>query len=154
MNEQIETNITDAEWEVMRVVWAQDNATSKYIIDVLEKKKSWKPATTKTFIGRLVKKGMLTTEAEGKKFIYSAAVEEGDMIRETFYNLLDHICNRDVGNTIGNMIAQATLSVRDIENLKEILLQKESEAVEDIPCNCVPGQCKCQDHYCSTQHCS
>lgn len=39
MNEQIETNITDAEWEVMRVVWAQDNATSKYIIDVLEKKK-------------------------------------------------------------------------------------------------------------------
>lgn len=152
MAEHVEKQITDSEWEVMRVVWAQKHVTSKEIIEVLEKKMSWKPATTKTFIGRLVKKGMLSTEAEGKKFIYSANVVEGDVIRETLHDLLDHICDRDVGNTIGTMITQATLSVQDIENLKKILEMKESEAVEDIPCTCTPGQCRCHDHSCGSRH--
>lgn len=154
MNEQVEKNITDSEWEIMRVVWAQNKVTSKEIIEVLERKKEWKPATTKTFIGRLVKKGMLLTEAEGKKFIYSAAIDENHVIRNTLEDFLDHICDRDVGNTIGKMIQQSILSLQDVQNLKELLDLKEREAVEDIPCTCVPGQCKCNTHGCAPQHCS
>jgi predicted transcriptional regulator len=54
-------NISDAEWEVMRVVWANESCYSQVIIDVLQEKMDWKPATSKTLIGRLVKKGYLTT---------------------------------------------------------------------------------------------
>ncbi len=69
---ELSSKITDSEWEVMRVVWTLNEATSNDIIDVLEKKKDWKPATTKTFIGRLVKKGILETKKQGKRYIYSA----------------------------------------------------------------------------------
>lgn len=36
---EIDSKITDSEWEVMRVVWAQDEVTSKEIIEVLQQKK-------------------------------------------------------------------------------------------------------------------
>lgn len=48
--------ISDAEWEIMRVVWSKKQASSQEIVSVLATKMDWKPATIKTLIGRLVKK--------------------------------------------------------------------------------------------------
>ncbi|MBD1223623.1 CopY/TcrY family copper transport repressor [Virgibacillus halodenitrificans] len=152
MNTEIDSKITDSEWEVMRVVWAQDKVTSKQIIEVLQQKKDWKPATTKTFIGRLVKKGMLHTETEGKKYIYSANINESEFIKSTLDEYFDKICSKDVGNTIVGLISKATLSFNDIEKMEKALEMKKKNAVEEVACNCIPGQCKCKDHSCSSGH--
>nr|WP_155982704.1 CopY/TcrY family copper transport repressor [Paucisalibacillus sp. EB02] len=154
---EIEHKITDSEWEVMRVVWAQNKVTSKEIIEVLQQKKDWKPATTKTFIGRLVNKGMLETETEGKKYLYSSKVSEGDIIKSSLNDFYNNICSREVGNTIAYLLSNATLSFKDIDILEKILETKKKDAVEEVPCNCVPGQCKCSEHgysNCNSDHCN
>ncbi|MFC4737798.1 CopY/TcrY family copper transport repressor [Bacillus daqingensis] len=148
MNTQIDYNITDAEWEVMRVAWAHEKVTSKEIINVLQQKMDWKPATTKTFIGRLVKKEMLHTETEGKKYIYSANVSESEITKKMLHELLERMCDKEIGNTIVDVISKAPLSFKDIENLEKTLESKKKDAVEEVPCSCVPGQCKCQNHHC------
>lgn len=48
--------ISAAEWEVMRVVWASGDIKSSDIITILRKKYQWSDSTIKTLIGRLVKK--------------------------------------------------------------------------------------------------
>src|SRR5699024_8513534 len=149
MNTAMDSKITESEWEIMRVVWARDNVTSKEIIDVLKQKKDWKPATTKTFIGRLVQKGMLHTEAEGKKYIYSANINESEFVKSTLDETFENICDKDVGNTIVDLISKAMLSFEDIEKMEKALEMKKRNAVNEVPCNCVPGQCKCKDHHCS-----
>src|SRR5690625_3434444 len=106
MNTELDSNIKVFEWEVMRVVWAQDNVTSKEIRKVLEQKKNWKPATTKTFIGRLVKKGMLHTETEGNKYVYSTNITENEFIKSTLNETFDNICNKDVAKTIVALISK------------------------------------------------
>ena len=146
MTVEIEHKITDSEWEVMRVVWAQNKVTSKEIIEVLQIKKDWKPATTKTFIGRLVNKGMLDTEAEGNKYLYSSTVSEVDIIKSSLNELYNNVCSREVGNTIAYLLSNATLSFKDIDQIEKILESKKNDAVEEVPCNCVPGQCKCSEH--------
>src|SRR5690625_357702 len=143
MNTEIDSKITDSEWEVMRVDWAQGDVTSKEIREVLQQKRDSKPERTITFIGLLVKKGMLHTETEGNKYIYSANINENEFIRSTLDETFDNICNRDVGNTIVDLISKATLSFQDIERLKKTLEKKKKDAVEEVPCTCVPGQCNC-----------
>lgn len=150
MNIEIDSKITGSEWEIMRVVWAQNTVTSKEIRETLQQKKEWKPSTTKTFIGRLVKKGMLHTQTEGKKFIYSATINESEFIKSTLHETFDNICNKDVGNTIIDLISKATLSFQDIEKLEKALKMKKKDAVDEVPCNCVPGQCKCKGRTCSS----
>lgn len=140
---ELDMSITDSEWEIMRVVWAEGHAVSKDIVNVLQQKNEWKPATIKTFIGRLVKKGMLHTETKGNKYIYTASISEGDFIRHTLQNTFSNICNKDNGKTIEGLISQATLSFKDIELLEKALEMKKKDAVEVVPCNCVPGQCNC-----------
>lgn len=138
-----DSNITDAEWEVMRVVWANNKVTSKEISQVLQKKKGWKSATIKTFIGRLVKKGMLNTEKKGNRYLYSASVDEEESLKTVTSELFELICNKEVGKTIGELISEATLSHEDIEMLTEVLEKKKEDAVDEVECNCVPGQCNC-----------
>src|SRR5699024_8264175 len=75
----------DSEWEIMRVVWAQKEVTSKEIIEVLQQKKDWKPATTKTFIGRLANKDMLDTRTEGRRYIYSPKVNEEKVVKSALH---------------------------------------------------------------------
>lgn len=153
MPKEEKPEITDSEWEVMRVVWTLKEVTSKEISNVLQDKKDWKPATTKTFIGRLVKKGMLDTEKIGNRFIYTAAVSEEESLKTLKSGLFHHVCSRAVGKTIADLIGEATLSHDDIALLEQTLEYKKKDAVDEIACNCVPGQCTCKkEHGMDCQH--
>lgn len=138
-----ETQISAAEWEVMRVVWATKQSTSKEISDVLGQKKEWKPATTKTLIGRLVKKGMLQTTEHGRKYIYTPILTEEEGIQGASQILLAQVCSKKVGKTIGSMLENSLLSQTDIDDLERLLKEKRKTAPEEIPCMCAPGQCDC-----------
>ena len=143
----VDSHITDAEWEVMRVVWANDQVTSKEVISILKDKTDWKQATIKTLLGRLVEKGVLNTEQEGRKFIYTANIEEKKAVRDYTEDIFNRICRRKVGNAIGSIIEDHVLSFDDIDRLEKILENKKAYAVEEVECNCPEGQCECHLHH-------
>lgn len=144
---EFNTYITDAEWEVMRVVWANDRVTSKKVISVLQEKMDWTQSTIKTILGRLVEKGVLNTEKEGRKFIYTANIEEKEAVRNYAEDIFKRICNKNVENVIGSIIEDHVLSFDDIDRLEKILEMKKSFAVEEVDCNCPEEQCKCHLHH-------
>ena len=144
---EFNTYITDSEWEVMRVVWANDRVTSKKVISVLQEKMDWTQSTIKTILGRLVGKGVLNTEHEGRKFIYTANIEETEAVRDYAEDIFKRICNKNVGNVIGSIIEDHVLSFDDIDRLEKILEMKKSFAVEEVDCNCPEGQCECHLHH-------
>ena len=143
----VSPHITYAEWEVMRVVWAYGRVTSKEIISILKEKMDWKQATIKTLLGRLVEKGVLNTEQEGRNFIYTANIEEKEAVRDYVEDIFNRICNKKVGNVIGSIIENHVLSFDDIDRLEKILEMKKSFAVEEVDCNCPEGQCECHLHH-------
>lgn len=143
---KVDQTISQAEWEVMRVVWAQNQTTSKKIIEVLESKMSWKPATIKTLIGRLTRKGLLDTEKNGRQFLYSPTLAESEATIEAGESFLDQICKTKVGSTLASLIENCELSQDDIKQIQDILLTKQKTAPEHIVCNCIPGQCNCHNH--------
>ena len=142
---ELNTSITDAEWEVIRVVWANDLVTSKTVISVLKEKMDWTESTIKTILGRLVEKGVLNTEQEGRKFIYTANIEEKEAVRDYAEDIFNRICKKKVGNVIGSIIEDHVLSFDDIDRLEKILEIKKSFAVEEVDCQCTEGQCDCHE---------
>lgn len=135
--------ITEAEWEVMRIIWTNGQATSSEVISILEPKMDWKQATIKTLLGRLTEKGALIAEPDGKRFIYRAAIREEDMLHSYMSGLFSRTCNRKAGQVIGELMKEKTLSFDDIRYLEEILQKKKETAVEEVECQCTKGQCKC-----------
>lgn len=136
--------ITDAEWEIMRVVWTKQHTTSGEIIPIMSEKNGWKPSTVKTLLTRLVDKNYLKTEKEGKQFIYTAAVSEKEAMKIEGDHFLAKLCHRKVGGFIGDVIQDYALSQSDIELLEGMLQEKKKTAPKSVPCQCIKGQCRCQ----------
>lgn len=74
--------ITDAEWQVMRIIWADSPTTSMHIIKELSKTTDWTPATIKTFIGRLVNKKAISFEKRNRTFYYFPLLTEEECLKE------------------------------------------------------------------------
>ena len=96
----MEINISEAEWEVMRVVWSNNQVTSKLVIEILKEKKSWSVSTIKTLLSRLVEKDMLQTEKIGNKFLYSAKCLENDCLEVLTRNFIRKFCSKKTKNII------------------------------------------------------
>lgn len=120
----VSPHITDTEWEVMRVVWANGRVTSKEVISILKEKMDWKQATIKTLLGRLVEKGVLNTEKEGRKFIYTANIEEKEAVGKYTDDIFNRICRKNVGNVIESIIKDREPLKTPVEHLeRQVYLQ-------------------------------
>lgn len=137
-------SISEAEWQVMRIIWTQQPVDSRTIIDYLAESTAWKPATIKTLLGRLVKKDLVSMENDGKKFYYRARVAEEETVRSATADFFERVCSQKLGHTVAELLQEVPLTKEDIQELVQVLAQKKP--VTTIACNCLPGQCTCKDH--------
>lgn len=113
--------ISEAEWEVMKIVWADSPRTSNQIIEALESTKDWKPKTIKTLISRLVSKNALGFKEEGRKYLYYPLVNENECIRAENQTFLSKVYNGAIKNMLVSFLKESDLSKEDIEDLKRVL---------------------------------
>ena len=139
-----ESTISDSEWEVMRIIWTIEPVSSTKIIQELQAKKDWSESTIKTLLRRLVNKNLLNTTKEGRHFVYSAKVNQAQVMTEAAQELLDRMCNMHKGEVILQLLADSPISKSDLAKMKQIINQKEGTAPEMVPCNCLPGK----EHLC------
>ena len=66
--------ISQSELEVMDVLWREAPLGSAEVVSRLASKKDWSARTIKTLLSRLVEKKALTTEPDGRRFLYSPAI--------------------------------------------------------------------------------
>ena len=136
--------ISSAEWEVMRVLWAKGQATSSEIIAILAKKLDWSASTVKTLIGRLADKGYLTSQRQGRGFIYQASLGEDEANFQALEAVFDKICLTNHSDLLGQLMAKTPMTQADVDKLQALLAAKEP--VDQVVCDCVPGQCACRHH--------
>ena len=70
--------ISRAELEIMNVLWRKDAQTAADVYAAVSPHKDWSNRSVNTLLARLVEKGALTTEVEGRRFRYSTAISETD----------------------------------------------------------------------------
>ncbi len=113
--------ISEAEWTVMRVFWRMGEATSAGVIAELEDRTSWKPKTVQTLIGRLVQKGALAFEKQGREHVYRPVVDEKACELEASRSFLDRIFDGKLAPFLANYVEQQACSPEELAELKRIL---------------------------------
>lgn len=141
--EEKKLNISNAELDIMKVIWSYENTTSRNVINILSKTNNWKPTTIKTMLARLVDKNVLAVKKEGNKNIYIPLMSEKEAQEAIFNDASYKVCNRGIGKMIKYLIDSKDLSSKDIEELKNALDEKIPN--DNIKCNCVEkfGRCTC-----------
>ena len=129
--------ISDAEWQVMKIIWMQGEQTSTDLIKVLEKRFSWSKSTIQTLLARLVEKGCLTREKQGKSFVYSALLTQEDSKKLLVQDIKDKVCSRRMKQLLADLIEECDFTLADLEGLEEVISKKKASAVTEVRCNCM-----------------
>lgn len=133
----IAMQISDAEWQVMKIIWMQGEQTSTDLIKVLEKRFSWSKSTIQTLLARLVEKECLTREKQGKSFIYSALLTQEDSKKLLVKDIKDKVCSRRMKQLLADLIKECDFTLADLEGLEEVISKKKASAVTEVRCNCM-----------------
>lgn len=123
--EKNKINITEAELEIMNVLWAaKEPMTAQQVSDVL-KSKEWKYSTIATLFSRMVDKGTVTYERRGRFFYYTPAVDEKEYKVSETKSFISNLYNGSVKNLVASLFESRQMSADDIDEIKKLFELEE-----------------------------
>lgn len=118
--------ISEAELEVMKILWELGEATSAQIIDRLTQTTDWKPKTIQTLITRLAAKEAIKAEKiNSKAFRYVPQVREEEYKSYANQSFLQKLYNGSVNLMLASFIKERKLSKEEMEELRKLLDREE-----------------------------
>ena len=129
--------ISDAEWQVMKIIWMQGEQTSTDLIRVLAERFDWSKSTVQTLLARLVEKECLTRKKEGKSFVYSALLTLDQSRDLLVRDIKDKVCSRRIKNLLADLIVECDFTLTDLADLEAVISEKKTRAVAEVKCNCM-----------------
>ena len=119
--------ISEAEYEVMKVIWKYEPISTPEIVEKVSEKIDWKPNTIQTMLVRLVKKKALQTRKKGRSFIYTSLVQEHEYVEQKSKLFLKQFFGGTINSMVLNFIENDQLSDEDITELKNILSERHKK---------------------------
>ncbi len=112
--------MTDAEWDILEVLWRLERATSSQVAEALASRRGWAPSTVRTFLSRMKDKGMLEAERVGKNWVYRAASDPTETRRSAWQSFAQTAFG-SVGGALRFLAKDAKLTRTQKARLLEML---------------------------------
>ena len=119
--------ISDAEFEVMDIIWKYAPISTNEITDRLAKTKDWSPKTIYTMLSRLEKKGVIVHEKESRVFVYRPCVKKDDYLAAESRTLADRFFDGAMKQMVVSFLDQKDLTPEDLDELQSILDKKRRQ---------------------------
>jgi BlaI family transcriptional regulator, penicillinase repressor len=121
--------ISDTEWEIMRIVWAQHPITAADIIARLTAADpSWHPKTARTLLARLVEKKALDYEPQGRAYVYTPRVSEQECVAAASGSFVERVFGGSLKPMLAHFIEQRRLTREELDELRALLDQPRRES--------------------------
>lgn len=117
--------LPEAEFEIMKVIWAGGGeTTSAYIIEKLEGKKEWAVTTVLNFLARLADRGYLSVRKSGKTNLYTPIIREEDYLKSESQSFLERLHGNSLTSLVASLYGGRAISQGDLEELRRYIEDK------------------------------
>ena len=116
-----DTRLSDAELELMAVLWARSPLAASDVIAAAPSEREWSATTVKTMLARLVEKGALETRADGRRFLYSPTVGRESIAADQAGRLVDRLFGGRLSPLVAQLAARRDLGEDDIAELEALV---------------------------------
>jgi BlaI family penicillinase repressor len=113
--------ISDAEWEVMKVIWPKSPCSAHEVVSALAPAKAWSVGTIKTLLNRLHSKGALRFEKVGKSYLYYPCVSEEGLRAAETESFVDRVFDGALSPMVAHFARSRKLTAQDLDGLERIL---------------------------------
>lgn len=119
--------ITDAELEIMRVLWARPDCPSSEVVNQMTDLMEWSPNTTRTLLSRLVQKeaaGAKLEKGSKRNYLYYPLISEQEYLRSETKSFMKKLYGGALKPMLANFLQDKKLNAQEIEDLKEALFDE------------------------------
>lgn len=113
--------ISDAESLVMEVLWNEHPLSAEEVVAALAKTMDWQEPTIKTLLNRLLNKGAIAAERDGRRYLYRPLLSREDYVHAESKSLLDRLFDGRVAPLVAHFSERRKLSKKDIGELKRLI---------------------------------
>ncbi|GGI72989.1 transcriptional regulator [Polymorphobacter multimanifer] len=113
--------IPEAEWQVMEILWAESPMGAQDVAERLAPATGWSLATVKTLLGRLLAKGALAHDEEGRRYLYRPAVAREACVAGESRRLVDRLFGGRATPLVAHLADTGQLSDADIAELAKLV---------------------------------
>ena len=117
---------SDSEMQVLSALWDEAPQTAADLTQRIGKINGWTQATVKTLLARLVQKGAVHAEADGRRYLYSPAIERADAVGEESQRFVDRLFGGRVSPLIAHLADREALTDTDIAEIEALLRKLKS----------------------------
>lgn len=118
--------ISDAEHVVMEVLWNDSPLTANVVAERLSTSQSWTLPTVKTLLSRLLTKGALSAEADGRRFLYRPLIAREDYVSGDVKRLVDRLFGGKLSPLVAHLAENEALTAQDISEIEALLKELKS----------------------------
>lgn len=119
--------ISEAEYEVLDALWEQSPAAASDVFDRLKRRKDWSAQTVKTLLSRLVEKGAVAHEPDGRRYLYSPTLSKRAYARDAAKSFVDRLFDGRAAPLVANLAESGKLTKEDVAELETILKELKRE---------------------------
>ena len=113
--------ISEAEHAVMEVLWREAPLGAAEVVERVAPKRGWSDRTVKTMLSRLLSKGVLAHEEDGRRFLYRPAISRDEFVAGESRRLVDRLFGGRAAPLVAHLAEREALSKRDIEEIEALL---------------------------------
>lgn len=117
-------SISEAEWEIMNVLWDKSPQTANNIILSLQESTDWKPKTIRTLLDRLVQKDVVGVNKNLRVYTFYPLYTQEECQRAETKSFIKRIYGGTLKSMLAQFIQEDTLSDDEINELRFILDKK------------------------------
>lgn len=114
-------SISEAESVVMQVIWRTNPITTDDVIAALAHKEEWQEPTVKTLLNRLFKKGAISAQKDGRRYLYSPVLKREKWLAAESKGFLDRLFDGRVAPLVSHFSQHKKLSKKDIADLRRLI---------------------------------
>ncbi len=113
--------ISQSELDIMNVLWEKSPMAASEVVERLDNNKDWSSRTVKTLLSRLVEKGALSTEADGRRYLYTPLIAKDTYASHAAKSLSERLFGGRAAPLVAHLAKGEGLSETDIEELEALL---------------------------------
>lgn len=119
--------ISPAELEVMNVLWARAPQAASDISDALSDR-DWNRRTVNTMLSRLVEKGALAADPDGRRHLYRPLIEQSDHHRAAVKGIADRLFGGRAAPMVAHLADADGLTRDDLNDLEDLIRSLKNDA--------------------------
>jgi len=121
-----QVSISDAEWEVMHVLWDAAPLAAQEVIARLRASRDWSPSTIKTMLHRLVRKRALSYVQDGNRYVYRPRARRDACVRQAGESFLERVFGGEPSALVAHFLQSTRLTPADVAALRRMLDERDA----------------------------